>query len=156
MEDLKKEIEKLHHKQLLSKTVTSDYFEPGMMEYLEYYEGVYDETNGCILLQFEARGTRYEGRTEQIEKVKIGDEIKVIRDKENKYNSNNFTFATRKDKNVGNMPAELCNVIAPLYDQGELIITESVVSYVEPITKRNRHAKQAVLFVQLKCVLNLQ
>ena len=51
------------------------------------------------------------------------------------------------------MPAELCNVIAPLYDAGELLFESAVVSFVEPISKRNRHAKQAVLFVELKCRL---
>ena len=33
-ERLLEEVQKLHHRQELSKTVTEDYFEPGMMEYL--------------------------------------------------------------------------------------------------------------------------
>ena len=57
---------------------------------------------------------------------------------------------TAKGKNVGNMPAELCNAIAPLHDNGNLHFLGASVSYVEPISKRSRHAKQAVLFVELK------
>ena len=56
---------------------------------------------------------------------------------------------TEKGKDVGNMPAELCNAIAPLYDDGILVIEGASVSFVEPISKRNRHAKQAVLFVEM-------
>jgi hypothetical protein len=57
---------------------------------------------------------------------------------------------TSNGKNLGNMPAQLCNVIAPLYDSGNLIFNGAEVSFVEPISKRSRHAKQAVLFVELK------
>ena len=56
-----------------------------------------------------------------------------------------------KRHDVGNMPAELCNVIAPLYDEGSLSFDTASVSFVEPISKRSRHAKQAVLFVNLLC-----
>ena len=148
------EAEKLHHRQALSKTVTPDYFEPGMMEYLDQSEGLYEECTGRMLLRFEARGIRYEGRTEQIEKVTAGDAIQVIRDRENPFNPNNFTMLTAKGKNVGNMPVELCNAIAPLYDDGNLHFLGASVSYVEPISKRSRHAKQAVLFVELRMKLD--
>ena len=87
---------------------------------------------------------------EQIEKVKYGDIVQIVRDCENPYNSNNFIILTEKGKNLGNMPAHLCNVIAPLYDSGNLVFIRSAVSFVEPISKRSRHAKQAVLFVELR------
>ena len=153
MENLLSEVNKLHQRHELSGTVGPDYFEPGMMEYLEYSDGIYDETSGEIMLSFESRGTRYDGRTEQIEKVKEGDEIRIVRDEFNPYNHNNFRILTRKGKDVGNMPAELCNAIAPLYDTGEAEITKAAVSYVEPLSKRSRHAKQAVLFVRMKMKL---
>jgi len=44
----------------------------------------------------------------------------------------------------------LCNAVAPLYDSGRLVFDEAHVSYVEPISKRSRLAKQAMLFVELK------
>lgn len=149
-ENLLKEVEKLHTRHELAGTVGPDYFEPGMMEYLEQAEGSYDEKTGELVLRFESRGTRYDGRTEQIEKVKPGDEIRVTREETNPFNHNNFLLLTGKGWDVGCMPAELCNVIAPLYDEGSLVFEGAEVSFAEPISKRNRHAKQAVLFVNLR------
>ena len=146
--NLLQEIDKLHQRNELSKNVTDDYFEPGMMEYLEQSEGCFDEERGTIYLRFEARGTRYDGRTEIIEKVKVGDAIQIVRDDQNPYNRNNFSLLNRKGKDVGNVPAELCNVLAPLYDAGEIVFERVQVSFVEPISKRSRYAKQAVLFVE--------
>ncbi|MBP1578847.1 MAG: HIRAN domain-containing protein [Oscillospiraceae bacterium] len=145
------ELEKLHHRLELSQTVTPEYFEPGMMEYLDKSDGTYDPQTGGIMLRFEAKGTRYDGRTEIIEKMKSGDTITVLRDRENPYNSNNFTMVNGRGSNVGNMPMELCNAIAPLYDSGMLVFENAFASFVDPITQRSRHAKQAMLFVELHC-----
>lgn len=145
------ELEKLHHRLELSQTVTPEYFEPGMMEYLDKSDGTYDPQTGGIMLRFEAKGTRYDGRTEIIEKMKSGDTITVLRDRENSYNSNNFTMVNGRGSNVGNMPMELCNAIAPLYDSGMLVFENAFASFVDPITQRSRHAKQAMLFVELHC-----
>lgn len=145
------ELEKLHHRLELSQTVTPEYFEPGMMEYLDKSDGTYDPQTGGIMLRFEAKGTRYDGRTEIIEKMKSGDTITVLRDRENPYNSNNFTMVNGRGSNVGNMPMELCNAIAPLFDSGMLVFENAFASFVDPITQRSRHAKQAMLFVELHC-----
>lgn len=150
---LKREIVKLHTRNELAGTVTDDYYEPGMMEYLDQSDGSFDTETGIVELRFESKGTRYGDRTEQIESLKPGDGIIVERDPDNRYNSNNFVLKTASGKDVGNMPAELCNSIAPLYDAGELEILESKVSFVDPISKRSRYAKQAMLFVYLKCAV---
>ena len=152
-ENLQKELDKLRKRKELSKSVGPDYFEPGMMEYLDQSDGLYDSSNGKVLIRFESKGTRYDGRTEQIERVKVGDPILVVREKDNQFNSNNFVLHTIRGKDVGNMPAELCNAIAPLFDAGVLIFEEASVSFVEPISKRSRHAKQAMLFIELKAQL---
>lgn len=147
------ELDKLHRRNVLADTVGPDYFEPGMMEYLEQSDAHYDEATGQMRLRFESKGTRYEGRTEQIEKVHTGDPVRLIRERQNPFNPNNFTLLTGRERNVGNMPAELCNAIAPLYDAGNLVFDRAFVSFVEPISKRSRHAKQAVLFVELHMTL---
>lgn len=154
-ENLLAEVDKLHQRHELAKSVGEDYFEPGMMEYLEQSDGVFDEVSGEVLVRFEVKGTRYEGRTEQIEKVSARDTVQIARDHENPYNSNNFMILTVKGKNLGNMPAQLCNVIAPLYDTGNLVFVRSEVSFVEPISRRSRHAKQAMLFVELRMILSI-
>ena len=153
-ENLLQELAELHKRYELSGTVTEEYFEPGMMEYLEQSEGLYDPSTGEILIRFEAKGTRYEGRTEQIEKVSLKDPVQIIRDPDNPFNANNFVILTKKGKNLGNMPAQLCNAIAPLFDVGEFVFRNAEVSFVEPISKRSRHAKQAMLFIELKAILN--
>ncbi len=43
--------------------------------------------------------------------------------------------------------------IAPLYDAGELRFEGESASFVEPISRRSRHAKQAMPFVELCIVL---
>ena len=148
--NLLKELERLHKRNEMADTIAPDYYEPGMMEYLDKVDGLYDPSTGNIVVRFESKGTRYDGRTEQIEKVKMGDPITIKRDKENPYNSNNFILYTRREQDVGNMPADLCNVIAPLYDSGDLEFIKASVSYAEPISKRSRYAKQAMLFVETK------
>ena len=150
IESLLEEVNKLHTRNELSQIVGADYFEPGMMEYLDQSEGLFNPETGEVLLRFEVKGTRYEGRTEQIEKVQLHDDVLVQRDEKNSYNANNFELLTTTGKSLGYIPAELCNVVAPLYDSGELRVVNAHVSYVEPISKRSRHAKQAVLFVELK------
>lgn len=146
---LRHEVERLHRRHELAAAVGPDWFEPGMMEYLDQSDADCDEAAGTLMLRFEARGTRYEGRTAEIERVRAGEAVRVVRDPENTYNPNNFTLETARGHSLGNMPASLCNALAPLYDSGELVFEKAAVSFTDPLSKRSRHAKQAVLFVQL-------
>ncbi len=148
-QDLLTEINKLAHKFQLSSEIPDDYFEPGMMENLDQYYGSYDETTNTIILKTEIRGLRYEGRTPRLERLSVGDSVAVVREESNIYNSNNFMVNTTDGKSLGNMPAELCNVIAPLYDMGYLTIDNQAVSYLEKLQDRSRYAKQGVLFIRL-------
>ena len=150
---LLREAEKLHRRLELSKTVGPDWYEPGMMEYLDQSDGIWDERAGRLLLRFESRGTRYDGRTELIERLSVGTPIIVRRDPENPYNPNNFVLETKNGEDAGNMPAELCNAIAPLFDAGHLSFERATVSYAEPISMRSRYAQQGVLFVELLCAI---
>lgn len=150
IQNLLAEADRLHCRHESAHAIEAAYFEPGAMEYPAQSEGIYDAENGTILLRFEVKGTRYEGRTERIENVTVGMPVHLVRDRENAYNSKNFMIMTPKGKDLGNMPAALCNVIAPLYDGGNALFVKSTVSFVDPISKRSRHAKQAVLFVELQ------
>jgi len=150
---LLEEAEKLYRRNALSKTVTPDYFEPGMMEYLDKSDMSYDAQSNILMLRFEGKGTRYEGRTEEIEKLKAGDIVCIERDSGNEFNPNNFAVYTQKGRTIAQVPAELCNAIAPLYDAGMLEIVSSCVSYVEPLSKRSRYAKQAMVFLQAELKL---
>ena len=57
---------------------------------------------------------------------------------------------SEKGESLGNLSAVLCDVIAPLFDLGYVIIDEARVSYVERIKDRSRYAKQGVLFIEIR------
>ncbi len=139
----------LHARYLLHETVTPTYFEPGQMEYLEQTDGHWDEASGTLTLRFEVKGTRYGDRTERIERMTVGEPLCVKRDAQNTYNANNFKLLTAEGADVGTVPATLCDAMAPLYDSGALTVVRAAVSFAEPISKRSRHAKQAMLFAEL-------
>ena len=147
-QDLLEYVKSLNYKFELSKTVEADYFEPGMMENLEQYRGEYDAASNTLVLRVETKGLRYDNRTQNLERLSVGDAVEILRDNANSFNSNNFTV---KNKNVslGNLPSELCNVFAPLYDRGYAIITSSNVTYIERLRDRSRYAKQGVLFIEI-------
>lgn len=145
-------VDKMNYKYELSKTVGEYYFEPGMMENLEQYKGVYDESSNTITIRTEAKGLRYENRTYNLEKLHVGDYVQIVRDKENLFNSNNFNIQNQNDS-LGCLPAELCNVLAPLYDTGYAKIVSTCVSYLERLNDRSRYAKQGVMFLEMKIQL---
>jgi hypothetical protein len=150
---LLREAEKLRLRHEFAKTVEPNWYEPGQMEYLGQSDSKWEQETGLLTLHFESRGTRYDGRSELIERLKVGDPITVRRDPQNPYNPNNFVLLTKRGEDVGYMPAELCNAVAPLYDAGLLRFDRAAISYVEPLSKRSRHARQAVLFVELVCMV---
>lgn len=145
-------VDKLNNKYELSKTIGEYYFEPGMMENLEQYKGVYDEASNMITIRSEAKGLRYDNRTHNLEKIAIGDSVQILRDRENLFNPNNFNIQNKNDS-LGCLSAELCNVLAPLYDTGYAEIVSTCVSYLERLKDRSRYAKQGVMFLEMKIQL---
>lgn len=147
--DLLSEIEKLNSKFELSQNIPENYFEPGMMENLDQYYGKYDEGSNTVVIKTNIKGLRYEGRTIRLDDLTVGKKVKILRESFNAYNSNNFMIVTLENESLGNLSADLCNVIAPLYDRGYLTIENAIVSYIEKIQDRSRYAKQGVLFVEI-------
>ena len=141
-------IQSLNNKYELSKTIEDDYFEPGMMENLEQYRGDYNKETNTIVLRTEAKGLRYDNRTQNLERISVGDELQIKRDSANIFNSNNFLINNKNDS-LGTLPAELCNALAPMYDTGYATILSAKASYIEHLKDRSRYAKQGVLFVEI-------
>lgn len=139
----------LQHKFELSKTVGKDYYEPGMMENLDQYRGEYNPETKELIIRTESKGLRYENRTQRLEKLNVGETIKIVRDPDNEFNSNNFRIETIKGEDLGNLSAELCNAMAYLYDLGYVVITDSKITYIESIFQRSRYAKQGILFIEM-------
>lgn len=67
----------------LSREVGPDHYDPGMMENLEQYKGVYDEAIKQIVIRCEPKGLRYDNRTANLEAMAVGDDVNVIRDANN-------------------------------------------------------------------------
>ena len=147
-QDLLEYVKSLNYKFELSKTVEEDYFEPGMMENLEQYRGEYDDASNTVVLRVETKGLRYDNRTKNLEHISVGDSVQIIREPDNRFNSNNFTVKS-DNLSLGNIPAELCNVLAMMYDKGYAIISSACVSYIERLKERSRYAKQGVLFLEI-------
>ena len=150
IEKLLLELEKLEQKRRLGAALPEDWFEPGQMENLEQYAGIFDESEGQIFLKTEVKGLRYEDRTPRRDRLSVGDSVRILRDPENPYNPNNFTVENDFGENLGNLPAELCNALAPLVDAGYAEISEAGISYLERIRDRSRYAKQGILFVHIE------
>ena len=133
----------------LSRKVGPDHYDPGMMENLDQYKGIYDEAIKQMIIRCEMKGLRYDNRTTNLETMAVGDDVNVVRDANNMFNSNNFSVSSARGASLGYLPAELCNALAPLYDAGCATIISSVITYIEKIGQRSRYAKQGVLFVEL-------
>lgn len=155
LDGLLSELEKLNHKKELAQTLPMDWFEPGMMENLDQYEGTYAESGSRVILKTEVKGLRYENRSPRLDRMAVGDPVKVLRDPDNPYNPNNFTIANEFGENLGNLPAELCNALAPLIDSGIAEFIDTRVSYLEKILERSRYAKQGVLFLRIEIALKI-
>ena len=148
--ELLAEASKLQKKKELSEQIEPDYYNPGMMENLEHYLGAFDAEENTLTIRTESKGLRYEGRTPRLDELKVGDPVFIVREPGNIYNSNNFMINSEKGESLGNLSAVLCDVIAPLFDPGYVIIDEAHVSYVERIKERSRYAKQGVLFIEIR------
>ena len=153
-ENLLKAAALLQEKRLLAETVGPDYFEPGNMENLEQYLGLFDENKNSITLRTEAKGLRYDERTPRLDQLAVGDPVQLVREPDNPYNSNNIMILSEQGESLGNLPAELCNVISPLLDLGYASLEHPQVSYLERIRERSRYAKQGVLFIEFRIALH--
>lgn len=133
----------------LSREIGPDYYEPGMMENLDQYFGAYDEATRRLTIKCEAKGLRYDNRTTNLEQVSVGDQVRIVRERNNAFNSNNFEITTIGNASLGYLPADLCNALAPLYDAGCADIISTRISYIERISQRSRYARQGVLFIEI-------
>lgn len=145
-------VREYQHKFELSQTVGADYYEPGMMENLDQYMGVLSDDNSCTI-KVDVRGLRYENRSVRLRKCQVGDPIEIRREPENQYNPNNFKVLLEDGYNIGMLPADLCNAMAPLFDYGYISISSARISYIEQLKNRSRYAKQGVMFVEIKLLL---
>lgn len=97
--------------------------------------------------EIEVSGTQYEGRSERIEKVKLGDKLELVREPNNIYD-NNAILLQNKYGSLGHLPSYIAEILAPLLDREEVICT-AIVSEVVPLSKRSGRSRKAILKVRL-------
>lgn len=152
--DLLKAAADLQKKRELSGQVGPDYYDPGNMEYLDQYLGIYNAETNTVTIRTDAKGLRYEGRTQHLEDLSVHDAVQITREPQNPFNANNLMIQTETGESLGNLPANLCNLISPLLDLGFLSLKSAKVCYLERIRDRSRYAKQGVLFVEIVMVFH--
>ena len=152
-EALRQAVAALQAKKELSSAVGPDWYAPGMMENLDQYLGVYDGNSRTVTLRTDSKGLRYDERTPRLDYLTVGDPVRLVREPENPFNTNNIRFLSEDGEDLGTPSAALCNVIAPLWDSGALTVLSARVSYLERIRDRSRYARQGVLFVEIRMEL---
>ena len=137
-----------------SKTIGPDYYEPGEMENLDQYSASFDEQTLRLILKTPVKGTRYDERSYDLEHVEEGDPLRLKRDPNNVVNPNNILVMTLLGKELGSLSSELCDAIAPLFDEGLLKIEKVKASYLEKLSQRSRYAMQGILFVEISILFS--
>ena len=107
----------------------------------------FDERKDMAEICIEVVGTQYEGRSGRIENLSAGSSVNLVREPKNEYNANNISVQNKSGQSLGNLPADLADVLSPLLDAGEAKIEKAKVDYVEPLSKRSARAKKAILYV---------
>lgn len=107
----------------------------------------FNERTNLAEICIEVVGTQYEGRSGRIENISVGDSVNLVREPQNEYNTNNISVQNKAGQSLGNLPADLANVLSPLLDAGEAKIEQAKASFVEPLSKRSARAKKAILYV---------
>ena len=103
-----------------------------------------------MTFEFEAKGTRHEGRTERIEQHKIGDDLVYHRNPRNQFDKQCIEILDSKKANLGNVPAELSEYISPCVDGKKVKISGSISS-IKARAARGPKAQKA----ELHCLINI-
>ena len=97
-------------------------------------------------------GTTQEGRPDRIEQLKIGDEVRFVREPDNPYDTNAIDVRGEQGS-LGHVHGEIAKFLSPLMDQGILKITAKVASMT---TRKQRSARAKKPLLDISCVYTLQ
>lgn len=115
-----------------------------------YVDHLIISPEGQMTFEFEAKGTRHEGRTERIEQHKIGDALVYHRNPRNQFDKQCIEILDSKKENLGNVPAELSEYISPCVDGKKVKISGSISS-IKARAARGPKAQKA----ELHCLINI-
>lgn len=99
-------------------------------------------------------GTQYEGRTERIENVKVGDPVYLIREPDSSYDR--YAIDVRNDEgSLGHLDADTAKLLAGLIDE-EMIECAAWVKEVIPLSQRGKQAKTAIITIGLELTSSIE
>ena len=101
--------------------------------------------------EIEVSGTQYEGRSDRIEKVQVGDKLELVREPDNAYDKNAISIQNDEGP-LGYLPQYIVESLSPLMDAGMVTCT-ATVSEVVPLSRRSKRARKAILKVRLNYTL---
>ena len=113
----------------------------------EVERNIDNEKANQSLFKTELVGTQYNGRNERIEKVKIGDKVNLIREPDNKYDSNAIDVRN-EEGSLGHVQSYLTYVLAKKLDNGHKYSAK--VSNVIPLSQRSKRCKNAIIEIEIK------
>lgn len=149
--DLKKEllslVEMLQSQHELATMYPEGTLAPGVGDVNTYAS--YDEAKKTVVLSTEVQGTAYEGRSDRIENILKDDVVKVERNPSKEYDLNALEVKNSRGESLGNLGSDVAAVLSPLIDREIATIENAKVSYVEPLSKRSKKAKKAILYIEL-------
>ena len=122
---------------------------------IKIYSNVSAEICENIDFSFEVVGTQFEGRSQRIENVKVGQGMNIKREPNNEYDSMAISINDLEGNSLGHVPAYIVEFLSPLIDAGEVVISEAKVYEVQPLSKRSARAKKAILEVMLTIRFNI-
>lgn len=120
----------------------------------EHEQYSYDSRISSAKLCIQVQGTQYEGRGPRIESISKGDVLKLSREPNNPHSSNTISVQNGAGQSLGNLPAELADLLSPLLDEGKAELHGIQADYVEPLSKRSSKVKKALLYVSFTVKLN--
>lgn len=92
--------------------------------------------------------TRFEGRTERIEKVKAGDTVSLVHVSSDKANPN-CVDVLWNGETVGLLEPDAADIMAPIIDKGDKEYTATVYS-VTPLSKRSKRCQTALISIHIQ------
>ena len=96
---------------------------------------------------FEVQGTRYEGRIERVESLKVNEKLELLREPDNPYDHNAIDLISDFGS-VGHLPAKIAELLSPALDEGKITAIAEVTKVV-PLSERSAKAKNPLLVVKL-------
>lgn len=113
----------------------------------------FNKQQNMVQIEIEVMGTQFNGRTELIEFLQVGDKLQIVRDADNYFDQFTLSVCNEKGEELGTMWVNLADELSPLLDAGLARIIDSHVKQVVPLSKREQGTVKAILQMEMTILL---